>query len=50
MAIKDKAKASEDHTRRVRRICMGMPGCEGETLARRADVVRAQTSVRHVRK
>jgi hypothetical protein len=28
MVVRDKAKTSEDHTRRVRRICMGMPGCE----------------------
>jgi hypothetical protein len=28
MVIREKAKAAEDHTRRVRRICVGMPGCE----------------------
>jgi hypothetical protein len=28
MAVKDKVKTAEDHTRRVRRICMGMPKCE----------------------
>jgi hypothetical protein len=28
MVVKDKVKTTEDHTRRVRRICMGMPECE----------------------
>jgi hypothetical protein len=28
MVVKDKVKTAEDHTRRVRRICMGMPECE----------------------
>jgi hypothetical protein len=28
MVVKEKAKAAEDHTRRVRQICTGMPGCE----------------------
>jgi hypothetical protein len=28
MIIKEKVKAAEDHTRRVRWICMCMPGCE----------------------
>ena len=28
MAVKKKVATSEDHTRRVRRICMGMPACE----------------------
>jgi hypothetical protein len=28
MVAKEKTSVAEDHTRRVRRICMGMPGCE----------------------
>jgi hypothetical protein len=28
MAVKKKRATSEDHTRRVRPICMGMPACE----------------------
>jgi hypothetical protein len=34
MVVKDKVKTTEDHTRRVRRICMGMPECE-EKLSHR---------------
>jgi hypothetical protein len=28
MVAKEKTNVAEDHTRRVRRICMSMPGCE----------------------
>jgi len=28
MVAKEKANVTDDHMRRVRRICMGMPGCD----------------------